>query len=192
MSARIDDVICTALSEEHTYETDVTEHPVESGSDVTDNAINKPLTISLDCIISGTPLNAPDTAVLNTTVATANPVVAAQARLIQINNTREPITVIDSQGTFPEMVLEKLVFTKTIKTGEALAFKASFKALRIIDNERTVVQVAIPRVQSAVKSGTKASKNPPDNPPPPDKRSALRRVANRLGYKNTTPNQGGS
>ncbi len=192
MSNSIDDVIIDVIiSEEHSYENDVTSHPVESGSDVTDNVINKPLKISLDCLISATPLRKSGVIVQGEATRTANPTQAARARLIAINVAREPITVNDSQGSFPNMVLEKLMFTQTSKIGDALAFKASFKELKIIENERTIIQVAIPRAQAVVKLNTKSGTQPPKNPP--DDRDPLRKLAGivKPGFISALPNPGG-
>ncbi len=193
MSTSIADVnVDVCLSVEHSYENEVTSHPVESGADVTDNVVAKSLVINLDCIISATPLGlAPNT------IFGPNIVTGTRDRLIAIDVAKQPITVVDSYGTFTNMVLEKIIFSKTTKTGDALAFKASFKELIIITNDRTVIQVAIPRAQAVVARGAKSSKSPPTPPVPAkaaDRRSGLRRVINHVAPSavSTTPNQGGS
>ena len=176
---RIGDVTADiALSEDHKYENDVTSHPAEKGSNFTDNVIQKPLAISLDCIISATPMGENLNAAFGPDIVTG-----CRLRLQAINDQREPITVVTSHGTFPHMLIESLTFSRTIKTGEALAFKIAVKDFRIVENERTVIRVALPRAQADVKRGAKSSKAPPDNTPAKaeDKRSKLRKVARYIG-----------
>jgi hypothetical protein len=89
-------------------------------------------------------------------------------------------------------MVEGLTFSRTVKTGDALAFKIKLKQLDIETNERAVIEVAIPRAQAVNTKGSKSSKKPdPASSGAEDKRSRLRRVANYFGFKNTTPNQGG-
>lgn len=187
---KIDDIVVdVALAEEHTFENEVTSHPVETGSDVTDNSIVKPDSISLDCVISNTPLSTTGRTVNDQVVPSSSPADEARAKLLALRLSREPVTVVDSLGTWPDMVLEHLSIPRSAKTGDALAFKVIFKKLVIVTNERATIPVAIPRAQSKVKRGTKPSKSPPDNSPPKaaeDHRTALHKLlsggADRLGY----------
>lgn len=157
-----DVLIDVILSEEHTYDSDVTSHPVETGASITDNVVDKPLIISLDCIISATPFGA--TQPLGGSLFAVSIADVAQDRLIALKATREPVTVEDSQGSFPNMIVEKLTFTRSAKTGRACAFKCTLKELRLVDNERVLIPVEIPRAQALVKRGAKSSKSPPDPP----------------------------
>lgn len=187
---KIDDILVdVAVSEEHTFENEVTSHPVETGSDVTDNSIVKPDSITLDCIISNTPLVSSGREVNDLVLLSGSPADEARAKLLALRKSREPITVIDSLGTWTEMVLEHLSIPRSAKTGDALAFKATFKQLVIVTNERATIPVAIPRAESKVKRGTRPSKSPPDNSPPAaaeDHRTALHKLlskgADRFGY----------
>lgn len=189
MSTTIADVtVDVCLSVEHSYENDVTSHPVEKGSELTDNVIAKPLLISLDCIVSGSPIGAQTNSAFG-----PNIVNGVRARLITLRGAGETITVVDSHGTFPNMVIEKITFSKSVKTGDSLAFKISFKEILIVTNERTVIQVAIPRAQAPVSRGAKSSKSPPDPPVPAkvdDRLTPLHRLTNRAGITNSGPNTG--
>jgi hypothetical protein len=187
---KIDDIVVDiAISEDHTFENEVTSHPVETGSDVTDNSIVKPDAITLDCIISNTPLTTTGREVNDQVLASSSPADEARAKLLALRQSREPITVIDSLGTWTDMVLEHLSIPRSSRTGDALAFKATFKKLVIVTNERATVPVAIPRAESKIKRGTRPSKSPPENSPPAaaeDHRTALHKLlskgASRFGY----------
>jgi hypothetical protein len=161
---QIADVFALSVSDEERYENDVSEHPAESGSNFVDNSVAKALVINRDCIISATPLGENLNAAFGPDIVTG-----CKKRLIALRNAREPIPVVDSTGRYENMQIMSIVFSRTIKTGDALAFKISFKQLDVITNERTVIQVAIPRAQVKNKKDTKTSKAATDpKPPEPD------------------------
>lgn len=169
---QIADVFALSTSDEERYENDVSEHPAEKGSNFVDNTVAKSETLSRDCTISATPLGENLNAAFGPDI-----VKGCRARLRAIRNTREPITVRDSTGVYVNMLITSLVFTRTIKTGDALVFKIGFKSLEVIENERSVVKVAIPRVQAKINKGPKVSAKP-DPPPPAKDVDPLRNVSN--------------
>ncbi len=173
---QIGDVFAVSLSEEERYENDVSDHPAERGPSFIDNSVSKALVINRDCTISAdTSLDVFDE---NRNAAFGpNIIEGCRARLIAIRETREPISVRDSTGTYVNMEVMSLVFSRTVKTGKTLAFKISFKQLDVITNERSVVQVAIPRAQKKSLQGLKISKKP-DPPPPTKDIDPLRPVSN--------------
>jgi hypothetical protein len=172
---QIDDVFALSLTDEEKYESDASEHPAESGADFVDNKVNKALAITRDCIISGTPIGP------NLNSAHGPDIVeGCRKRLIAIDASREPITVRDSTGVYENMEITSLVFSRSIKTGNALTFKIAFKRLVVITNERSVIQVAIPRAQVKAPKGLKTSAKPDPKPAERDI-DPLRRVSNYLG-----------
>jgi hypothetical protein len=95
--------------------------------------------------------------------------------------------VRDSTGTYPNMLITSLVFSRTIKTGDALTFKIGFKSLEVLENDRSVIKVAIPRVQNKVNKGPKISAKP--NPPAPARDiDPLRSVSNFVSRAATGSN----
>lgn len=188
---QIGDVFATVITEEDKYDADVTEHPAEKGSDFSDMVINKALVVTRDCVISATPLGVNRNAAFG-----PNIVAGCKARLIAMRALREPITVVDIEGTFTNLLVSNLTFTKSIKTGEALAFKITFKQLEVIENERSVIEVAIPRAQAPRKKGAKSSESPGAHET--DDIDPLRKAANYIGKKingknfiSDQPNPGG-
>lgn len=185
---QIDDLIVDiAINEEHSFENEVTDHPVESGGNVTDNTIDKPLQITIHGLVSNTPLK--QTGLLFATEENPLPADTARDKLLALKKSRKPITVVDSLGTWPNMVLEKLAIPRNAKTGDALEFTASFKELVIGTNERTVVAVSLPRAAALQKLGHRSTKQPPDPPPSTtteDHRTALHKLlsggADYFGY----------
>lgn len=184
---QIADVFALATSQEEQYAADITDHPAEVGSNFADNQVNKPVDLTRDCIISATPLGANRNAAFG-----PNIVAGCKARLIALRDTREPVTVIEPDATYENMMIESVVFTRSIKTGDALAFKIKFKQFDVQTNERVVIEVAIPRAQGTNTKGSKSSKKPdPASTAAEDKRSRLRRVANYFGVASHKTNPGG-
>lgn len=143
--------------EEHTFENEVTEHPVESGSDITDHVRARAIVVSVDGIVSDTPLEALARR-RNELVEVGGetffkPSEEAFARLLEINATREPITIETSLRVYTDMVLERFSAPRNAGTGDALRFSATFRQIRLITNERTTVIVSVPRGKAKVNRG---------------------------------------
>lgn len=155
---------CT-LSETHSFDSDVTEFPIESGSVITDNVRLQPMTIDLDCIVSNNPFGeiasnvitqsfSPDPDLPTQSLNALRSSVAYQ-RMIDIRDKREPITIRTSRGTFTNMVLKTLGIPRDDKTGDAIRFTAHFIHVVIVENARGK-RVAIP----IAKTGGTSTKPP--------------------------------
>lgn len=147
-------VIDAALREEHSFEADVSEHPVESGADVTDHVRARPPVVSIEGIVSDTPL-ADD--VIAARTAGETPSVEARARLFDIWNRREPITVETTVAVYTNMVMQSFSITEDADTGEACRFRATLKQIRLVKNKRTTVRVASPSGSRKVNLGSRPS-----------------------------------
>lgn len=149
--------IDVAELEEHVFENEITEHPVESGSDITDHVRARAITVTVDGVVSDTPFGAlakrRDELVIVGGEAFAKPSEEAFARLLEINDTREPITIETSLRTYTDMVLESFRAPRNAGTGDALRFSATFKQIRLVTNERTTVLVSVPRGKKKVQRG---------------------------------------
>lgn len=140
--------IDVAISEEHKFETEVTEYPVESGSDITDHVRKKPNEVTLEGIVSDTPLAATilerlasGDRVLTGLLSEATASLDALAKLMEIRDARKPVTISTSLKTFESMVLTTLTVPRANGDGRALRFHATFKEIRIITNERSTTKV---------------------------------------------------
>lgn len=143
---------CT-LSESVELQSEVTENPVESGSTFVDNIRNKPLEISIDGIIS----NTPTAAIAAQRLAEELPSSAAFNKFNAIREKREPITIKTSYRTYERMALTMLSLPNDASTGDALRFRATFRQIQTITNERTVIVVAVPRGSAKRNLGNKPS-----------------------------------
>lgn len=134
--------IDVAETESLDYEADVTSFPIEKGADTTDSVRPKLPVLTVDCLVSDTPIGR----VANdpSRQGVSSPAGDAFRRLVEMYMSAEPLTVECSFGTFDEMCLEKFSPTRNRQTGKALKFTATFRKLKIVENTRTTVRVAIP------------------------------------------------
>lgn len=168
MSVMIDGyVIDVAVSENHEFPSEVTQLPVESGADLTDHVRNRPVVVTLEGVVSDTPIGT----VASLRAPGSLPSEEALAKLREIRARREPVTIVTSLGTYENMALLNLSAPRSSDTGEALRFTATFQQIELKTNERTTVRVEPPRAKKRLSRGSKQSKSETDSDvsPTPDK-----------------------
>lgn len=133
------------ISEDHEFNSRVTNFPVEFGGDISDHIIKEPETLQITGVVSDTPL-----AIL----ASFNRSIDAFNRLIQIYENRERITVITGIRVYTDMVMTSLQVPRSVQTGQSLTFvielqkiflDQSVRYLENIDNPFNKPQDKIPR-----------------------------------------------
>jgi len=145
---------CT-VTETHTATSTVTEHPVESGANITDHIRPEPVQLSITGIVSDTPIGSRQ---VQRSIAVGGASVqvtqqepptsttgygrAAWAKLDAIRTAAKPVKVVTRDKTYENMALVSLSVPKESKTGGALYFTAQFKQIRIVYNRTTKVVVA--------------------------------------------------
>ncbi len=190
---------CT-MTEEHSSEIQVTEHPVEDGSDVTDNARPKPDMLSIEGFISETPFGTfwgnydPANGGAETTQGyqfpnqvggdPLPPLGRAQAAfdlLRRLKDESEPISVTTALHYYPTMLIESLRFPRDVEIGDSLKISIRFKAVRFVTSEVALITVSSTNSQGKFKKGTVAAKKID----PADVTSKLRSTSNKFGTTNT-------
>src|SRR6266581_7024811 len=101
-------VIDCLLKDDHTFDAEVTEYPVESGSTISDNIRNKPLVVAMECIVSNTPL---EQAGKSRTPGTF-PEDDAYALLLSIRKERRLVSITTSLDDYDNMAIEALGFPR--------------------------------------------------------------------------------
>ena len=157
---------CT-VTETHTATATVTEHPVESGSNITDHIRPEPVQLAVTGIITNSPIGTRQTqrvinaggAVVTATQLEAAPNALGYAqtawkKLEGYRQTAKPIRVVTRDRTYESMAMLSLTVPKTAKTGDALEFSATFKEVRIVENRTTRRVVAkAPKSHAKVDTG---------------------------------------
>lgn len=165
--------IDATIQETHGSTADVTDHPVEEGSDVSDHKRDKPDTLKIEGLISNTPINRgqitrslPRSFVDTAAEALSNAsrpgyAEAAYTTLRGLKESGKLITVITALRVYENMMLTELSAPRDSKTGDGLAFTASLRSVRLVRNRRVAITTADPTLAKAAtkkKTGTKATK----------------------------------
>lgn len=143
-------LIDISVSEDHSFEAEVTSHPVESGSTISDNIRPQPIKVSLTCMVSNTPLEPMRSSRGSRLGPEETNVIAQQAldHLRQIWAKREPVTIRTSIGTFTNMAMSSLSVPRAADDGDSLRFSVTFTQIVTVTNARSSMRGA---------SGTKGS-----------------------------------
>lgn len=157
--------IDVALSEDHSFESEVTAHPVEIGADIADHVRARPITVTLEGIVSDTPIGSLAERRQQFTLVNGEAFMLASdealAFLLAVRDAREPVTIQTTLRSYDDMMLQSLTVPRSSATGEALRFTATFVQVVLVTNERTVVRVSVPRASNKVNRGNKPSDEQP-------------------------------
>lgn len=134
------EVDCT-ISEQHSGEMEVTDHPVESGTNITDHVRRKPETLTVEGIVTDTPIlsESERNAAGPVRKGEATRSKAAFLALRALRDSGQPVTVVTPLNTYDSMVMTSLVFPRDAETGEAIKFTAQFKEIRTVDSQKVKI-----------------------------------------------------
>ncbi len=141
------------VTESHTSALQVTDFEVEEGANITDHARKMSRTVILNSVVSDTPIGA----IASRRSADGLPSEDALAKLEQLQEDREPITIETDLRIYDNMILESLTIPRDKDNGNALRFSATFKEIRLVTNRRTTIRVSTPIAQRKQLRGTKPS-----------------------------------
>jgi hypothetical protein len=170
--AKIDSVTLDAsVSETHAAEVEVTDHPVEKGANISDHARPKARTLTIEGIVTNTPL-APDQAPESTTPTNirANGRTVYDSRAPAYDGTRagrayrdllaltegKLITVVTGIESLENMQVTSISVPRDSKTGQALHFTIQLKQVVQVSNAtaKLVEKKVKPKNDLGKKTGT--------------------------------------
>lgn len=180
------------VNEQHTLTNTVTDHPVETGFNVSDHSRPEPDILALDCRISNTPLSSTQATesiraggfTVQTTTAAAQAAGAIGAtdgyaqgewqKLRRMRDTGAIVTVSTTIGDYDSMAIQSLSLPRNARNYDAIAFSITFKKIRVVQNKLTRdVTSTDKRVGKKKSAGAKTPNNSPDVDP-------LRKVADTV------------
>lgn len=134
-------LIDVEVTGDHRFPGEATEFPVEIGSDISDHVRNKPIELSIEGVVSDTPIG---------TVANQRTPFALHSRdaydfLRELRKLRKAVTVETSRDVFDDMVLTELSIPTSSSTGKALRFTGQFRSILFVTTDRQLIKVAKPR-----------------------------------------------
>lgn len=156
------------ISESHAFSNEISEHPIDSGFSIVDHIQNKPISLSLDGIISNTPMDLIGLAAIDSvnrllTKENNNFSEMSFKKIEELFAKREPITIATSLKSYPNMVLESLTIERGGGGSEYLSFKCTAKQIRIVEQERIKIpEPKASRVKPKLKKGLQETKPVPE------------------------------
>lgn len=145
--------IDVAVTEEHTFDSEVTDNPVEADADITDHVRNRPEVVRVEGIVSDHPL----TAMRELRTGTLLPSEDAFVNLLVIRENKEPVTLETSLQVYHKMMLQNLTIPRSAAQSGGLFFSATFKKAELVTNARQTVRVAVPRAKKKKNKGQQGS-----------------------------------
>ena len=130
-----------SLSETHSSEVEVTEHPVETGSNVAEHIRPKAQTLRVEGIITDGPL-ASMPIVDGKPTPIAGRAKDALARLRQMKDSGEVVTVVTGLDTYRDLVITGVEVPRDTKSLDAVRLTVSFKQVRQVQTQSVTLKRA--------------------------------------------------
>lgn len=107
---------------------ETTDNPIESGSEVTDHIINRPIILRMICQIGGSTL-------LNFT----DRKLEGYEALKKLRDDKQPVTVVSGLETFSNMLINNITIDRNLQNASVLQFQIEFKQAKIVSSQRVDV-----------------------------------------------------
>ena len=108
---------------------ETTDNPIESGAEVTDHIINRPIMLRMICQIGGsTLLNFTDDRKLE-----------GYEALKKLRDDKLPVTVVSGLETFSNMLINNISIDRNLQNASVLQFQIEFKQAKIVSSQRVDV-----------------------------------------------------
>lgn len=185
------------VNETHTLSNAITDHPVESGANISDHSRPEPEVVALECRISNTPLTpgqraqavkAGEFTVQSTGGAAVGAIGATEGyayqqwrKLRDLRDAGTLVTVSTTMGDYTSMAIQSITVPRNAKNYDAVAFSITFKKVRIVQNKLTRSVVAKdPRAQKKKSAGAKTPKATDDIDPLRKEGQVLKQAGNAV------------
>ena len=107
---------------------ETTDNPIESGAEVTDHIINRPIMLRMVCQIGGSTL-------LNFT----DRKLEGYESLKKLRDDKLPVTVVSGLETFSNMLINNISIDRNLQNASVLQFQIEFKQAKIVSSQRVDV-----------------------------------------------------
>lgn len=142
--AKIDALVLDAsLEESHSFNSKVSQYPVEDGSTISDNIYNEPDSISIHGIISNHPLQTSP----NYNTSMSDNARSAFTYLTRLRDERRTISVYTNYKKYDDMAMQSLTVNDNYKIGDSLQFTARFVHVKKVSSS------SVPKTYLSSKQG---------------------------------------
>lgn len=148
-----------SVAETHETDCDVTENPIEAGGLVTDHVFFKPARLTIEGLVSDTPVKLLGGAL---SMFDDNRSRKTYEELIALQEAREPIDVITGLKQYSNMILKTLTVPRSADTGRALRFTAVFQEVRLVESASIAIQASDSQFQKKSSLGKATGGAPAD------------------------------
>ena len=107
---------------------ETTDNPIESGAEITDHIINRPILLRMVCQIGGSTL-------LNFT----DRKLEGYEALKKLRDDKQPVTVVSGLETFSNMLINNISIDRNLQNASVLQFQIEFKQAKIVSSQRVDV-----------------------------------------------------
>lgn len=145
------------LREDHTESVKVTEHPVQTGANISDHAYNLPAKLTMEIGMS----DAMDSIVTGQFTGWYTKSVSAYQMLKQLKEARLPLRVLTRLNLYENMIIEEINAPDDVKTLYGLRCTVTLKEIFVVEVSKTTVS-ARPQTTGA----TNRNVQQPTTPPP--------------------------
>lgn len=143
-------------SESHDWQVNVTSHPVEKGSDITDHIQPQPRSVTISSRESDASLNLLQTL----SNSGSNRVENAKAFLLELYSSKKPVTVTTRLHTYEQMVAISITQSSAVGDGQSMPWSVTLREVEIAEST-SVSLASLPKVKGVGAKTVKAGKKPP-------------------------------
>jgi len=130
------------VTEQYTSESDVTEHPVEKGANVTDNVREKPKALRLNAILTDYPVPGVQPTFGTVSAASKGRAAAVYEQLEKLKAAGALVEVRSARRTYTSMVISSLDETKDAKSGKgAVRFTMALRQITFVDSQVVPIKI---------------------------------------------------
>jgi hypothetical protein len=159
--------ISCSVRETHTNEAELTDHAIETGSDVTDHRTVKPASLDMEGIISDANVDlleesfsvqgasiapTPDSSVSKYDPSLPNQVKLAYLKLMDLFIQQDVFTVVTALRKYDNMVFTKFNITKDKDTQKILSFQATLRQVNFV-SPQNIAAADLPKAAAPVDAG---------------------------------------
>ena len=150
--------IDACVTESHSLTNTLTDNPVEQGAPITDHSRPEPRKITLDCVVSNTPL-------VGNNGDGYNYAFNAWQQFVTLWQQPQLVTVSTIRDYYPSMGIESVTSTVDAKTSQILKFTVALKQVRVVQNKLT--QIVVSKSKKAQPSNSQGGVTPTPTKAPP-------------------------
>lgn len=118
------------VDEHHEFSNEITDHPIETGSFVTDHVYEQPRKVSIEGEVTNSPVQ-----YFGNIIGISDRKAEAFDQLVALRDSRDIVTLVTGLKIYNDMAIESIVIPRNQRTGERLQFTATFKQIRKVSSQ---------------------------------------------------------